>query len=234
MSPSSPGPAEDRLILTDEPEPIPEPRRHTGLAVAGAVGLLVGGLLTWAGFSALTQPPPPLTITQESFPLTLLDMRREDYHARTTEHEPSIELLDKEFQSQLERHRFTYGGDGATFTYQRSGEQVFLTIVNGVLHPDLPDEQAGIEMTYESDDVRCTSLEFRHVQGNGEVILVAEDGTIVSDETTTLSWTNCVLHDEVRGVSLQLRDDSFTDRAGGTRARELTEALRDLHADLVG
>ena len=167
--------------------------------------------------------------------------------ARRNDHSsaPVVEVDEAAFESQLASHRFAYGGDGASFVYGSSYE---LTIVNGFLAVSVPsagDPPSGdvpTVVSLRSSDALCVSqqptIDFEqrpphHPPREGrpwEAEAVAAAGPHAG---ARYAWTDCVLVDLQRHLTLKLRGNGPASNILGT-ASQFRDALRQVHAGLIG
>ncbi len=198
-------------------------------AMAGAV---VGGL--WVA-QVMGEPPAaqPVPITPDTFPRKLFGVQRNDIKYREKGFPPAVERLDAEFQKQLAAHRFSYGGDGATFTY---GLLFELSIVNGLLVPDLPRDGIVDQNGRATETRRMISLRSDEVSCTFEPAFVTrtESGIDELGDFRSSGRTDCVLVDTVFNLSLRIahvrdaRDIDAFDAASLFR-----DELQVLHAGLT-
>ena len=215
--------------------------RLGGTASMGAAGLLAGMVI---GVISTDSPPArPIPIAVDSFPLELLGQMRAGVEWPDHSSAPVVEVDEAAFESQLASHRFAYGGDGASFVYGSSYE---LTIVNGFLAVSVPsagDPPSGdvpTVVSLRSSDALCVSqqptIDFEqrpphHPPREGrqwEAEAVAAAGPHAG---ARYAWTDCVLVDLQRHLTLKLRGNGPASNILGT-ASQFRDALRQVHAAL--
>ncbi len=238
----SPTPAEQSagLVLDVASESDPKhsgpPSRRIRLLTAAAIGIIVGAALgaVWVS-GTVREPavPPPIPITVDTFPRELLGAQRNDIPLRRAGFGPTLERLDSEFQEQLSAFRFAYGGDGATFGY---GRLLTLTIVNGILPPNLPRDGAVAWNGRASQTRRMISLRTTTLSCTFEPKPVSdpESGIDLLGDFTSDGRTDCVLVDASRDLSLRI---THVQVAKGEDAFDSATSFRDelqrIHAGLV-
>ncbi len=204
----------------------------TATLVALLAGIVIGAL-------TIDRPIPNTPITLESFPREMLGLEREDVAFRDGNAEAVIERLDSQFEAQLAAYRFAYGGEGARFGY---GDNTSLMIVNGKLAPQVPvtedtDWGPSVVITLNSKNTRCVS-ETVIVHSR---VLGAEMGTQLEPDTEysevrrsreRYMWTDCVLLDEQRNLSLRLEGQSPGDDRMEA-ANQFRDELERIHANLI-
>lgn len=212
------------------------PSRRLRLLTAAVIGVLLGAALGAVWVSGMVREPtaqPPIPITMNTFPRELLGASRNDMQLRGAGFEPTLERLDSEFEEQRAAFRFAYGGDGASFGY---GRLLTLTIVNGILTPNLPRDgavdwngrasQTRRMISLRTADVSCT---FEPKPVNNPDLGVDELGDL-----TSAGRTDCVLVDAPRDLSLRIEhvqvaqgQDAFD------TATQFRDELERIHALLV-
>lgn len=245
---AQPAPADDvevSIIVDREqgksrvaPARAPGTIRVRSVIAATLVALLAGIVI---GALTIDRPIPSIPITLESFPREVLGLEREDVAFRDGNAEAVIERLDSQFEAQLAGYRFAYGGEGAHFRY---GDDTSLTIVNGELAPQVPvteDTESGSSavISLNSRNTRCVSetviIRTRTRVINAETGSPLETATDYSEgrrSTESYVWTDCVVLDERRNMSLRLKgqvpgDDMIT------AANQFRDELERIHADLI-
>lgn len=208
------------------------PRAWVVSLVAGVVGALLGG-----SFVAVMMQPEPsavrIPITLDTFPREFMGSQRNDLELREAGFGPTVERLDDEFEEQLAAFRFAHGGRGATFGY---GRLITLTIVNGILAPDVPREGEMDMGGRVRETRRFVSLDTSTVSCTfePEPVANADLGMEEFGEFTGIGRTECVLVDRERNLSLGVAHNS---RVRGSTALEaasaFNEALEGLHAQLI-
>lgn len=242
--------APEAVVFTAEVQPVTsEPRGRSPKLGSGLV-LGLGGLLVGLAIGAVfidTPPPAPVAITLETFPTELFGEPRDDIEWRTAAFKPRVDRLDQQFEDQLSRYRFAYGGDGADFTY--AGHT--LAIVNGRLATEIPVSEGSewnqsTVVSLDSGETSCVSEdEDALIEIVDEMILPADpnkefgpDAVVAgyahrADEESPAMWTECVLFDDQRNLSLRL-----TGFAPGDDILAAAASYRDelvaIHADLTG
>ncbi len=226
--------------MVEHTEPAPAhtgpPSRRARLVVAATTGVITGAALgaVWvSGVIREPSSPEPIPITVNTFPQELLGAQRNDLLLRGASFEPSLERLDLEFEEQRAAFRFAYGGDGASFGY---GRLLTLTIVNGLLTPDIPRDgridsigravQARRMISLRTIDVSCT---FEPKPTTDPATGMDRLGDFTSD-----GRTDCVLVDLERDLSLRINHAQV---ARGEDAFDSATTFRDelhrIHANLV-
>ena len=205
--------------------------------IAATVVALLAGIVI--GALTIDRPIPGTPITLESFPREVLGLQREDVAFRDGNAEAVIERLDSQFEAQLAGYRFAYGGEGARFRY---GDITSLTIVNGELAPQVPvpedtDWGPSVVISLNSRDTRCVSETVIIRTGamgaeTGRPLEAVTEYSEVRMSEETYIWTDCVLFDEQRNLSLRLEgqtpgDDSLE------AANEFRDELERIHANLI-
>lgn len=208
---------------------------------ASVVGALAGGL--FVAFLTVGPPPPaPLALTVNRFPREILGQTREDIAFRDAGAIAVIERLDAQFEFQLRAHRFAYGGDGATYSY---GNRLDLTIVNGRLAPSVPvsgdgdDWETPTAVSLQSNSTSCVSQASPVDSDPAPSDFPVEPGTGTTPDVHTVEmdevrkWTDCVLVDAERNVSLRLAGHVRGSNDAQTTATLYRDELERIHADLV-
>ena len=222
------------------PRPSQTPRL-SGALLVGVVGFVIGAA---AGSSTIhPSPESSIPITVATFPHEVLGMVRDDLEFRDTGSRPILQRLDDEFEDQRAGHRFAHDGDGAT---QQYGGAYALTIVNGFLTVTIPtsgDPPAGVTprlVSLRSANTSCVSeqpvREFHGRAKESETTsgVAAASGPASTPRTHRQSvWTDCVLIDKERNLSLRL--------AGPVPAHDIIrtssqfrDELQKIHTSLIG
>lgn len=210
--------------------------RVRSVIAATLVALLAGIVI---GALTIDRPIPSTSITLESFPREVLGLEREDVAFRDGNAEAVIERLDLQFEAQLAAYRFAYGGEGARFGY---GDVTSLTIVNGKMAPQVPvtedtDWGPSVVISLDSKNTRCVS-ETVIVHSK---VLDAETGTPLEAATEysevrrskeSYMWTDCVLLDAQRNLSLRLEGQVPGDDRMEA-ANQFRDELERIHANLI-
>lgn len=213
---------------TAEPAEVPT-RGRTTVALAAALGILVGVAGTVFALNAGNGSMGPVEITPETFPREVLSLLRDDLRARDLNDTEAIERLDSNFAQQLENHRFAYGGDGATMYYSVGGSGVEYTIVNGVIPPAIPSHgvlgagELPVMVSFESDDVVCTVEQ-------AELTLDAATGAA---DPSGPGLSSCVLTDATRNLSLRLIEVGVPRTDSAQSAERMAAELLHLYEDLT-
>lgn len=225
-----PGP----LSSSDAPQRAPGAR--TRVPVLAAVAGMVAGGLAVAAFT-VDPPPAPIALTIDSFPREVFGELRADVSFRDAGSKAVLDRLDTQFDDQISAHRFAYGGDGATFRY---GPHRTLTIVNGRLAPAVPlaggrdDWEVPTAVSLQAGLTSCvTDLPREADEMEEEVFVDPSTGAIESIENDR-PWTDCVLVDTDRNLSLRLSGIAPVDaESTTTAASRYRDELERIHAHLT-
>ena len=215
------------------------PRRSVQLPVAlgvGTVALLTGFTV---GAVAIDRPnPPAFPLTVKTFPRELLGKVRNDIEWREGRSEAVIKRLDTNFEDQLRAHEFAYGGEGAKLSY---GNFYHLTILNGRLTTTVPtadvsDWEEPIVVSLKSTTTSCVSSQPPaaapyETSMDPDLLPTDEDGNIIQ-QVGNLAWTDCVLHDKARNLSLRI-EGSWDAEDILASAGTIRDELERIHADLT-
>jgi len=208
------------------------PRTWVVALVVGVVGALGGGSFV----VVMMQPEPSaarIPITLDTFPRNFMGFQRNDLELREAGFGPTVERLDDEFEEQLAAFRFAHGGRGATFGY---GRLVTLTVVDGILAPDVPREGEMDSRGLVRETRRFVSLDTSTVSCTFEPEPVPNANLGMEDfgEFSGIGRSECVLVDEERNLSLRV---AHNPRVRGATALEaastFSDALEALHAQLI-
>ena len=205
--------------------------------IAATLFTLLAGIMI--GALTIDRPIPGTPITLDSFPRELLGLEREDVAFRDGTADAVIERLDSQFAAQLAGYRFAYGGEGARFRY---GDVTSLTIVNGKLAPQVPvsedtDRGPSLVVSLNSKNTRCvteTVIIHSRVLGaeTGTPLEAVNEYSEVRRSEERYMWTDCVLLDDQRNISLRLEGqvpgDDRTEVSGQFR-----DELERIHANLI-
>lgn len=230
-----PNPAPELLELPDDQAPEEPPRSgRRDLALAAALGIVVGVVGTAFALTAGDVARDPVPITPETFPREVMGMRRTDLMARDMDNTEVIARVEEHFEQQLEAYRFAHGADGASMYYVVGGSGVEYTIVNAILAPPLPSTlqtarsavEVPVLVSYESDDVVCVvwsdTLSFD--ASTGEPVPI--------DPDIASGISSCLLADETRNLSLRLTEVGVQRHDVVRGAERMADELRRLHEDL--
>lgn len=227
----------DGDIPTSDP-PTSQPRGLHIILVSALSGMVVGGLGV-AAFTVDSRQPDPIALTIDTFPRELLGEVREDVSFRDAGSKVVVKRLDAQFDDQLRAYRFAYGGDGAQFNY---GHLLALTVVNGRLAPAVPvaitvdstDWELPTAVSLQLGQTSCVSQLPRTDEASGDLIFVDEVTGTTQSVGTELTWTECVLFDSNRNLSLRLTGSSAEEPDDVRTAASLyQEELERIHADLT-
>ena len=220
------------VATSDDPPRRRYPRTWVVALAVGVVGALLGG-----SFVAVMMQPEPgaarIPITLDTFPREFMGSQRNDLELREAGFGPTVERLDDEFEEQLAAFRFAHGGRGATLGY---GRLVTLTIVDGILAPEVPREGEMNMGGRVRETRRFVSLDTSTVSCTFEPEPVPNANLGMEDfgEFSGIGRTECVLVDQERNLSLRV---AHNPRVRGSRALEsastFSDALEGLHAQLI-
>ncbi|MDO5734838.1 MAG: hypothetical protein Q4P15_00020 [Propionibacteriaceae bacterium] len=223
--------------LDDEPPDAvpPPPRRGAKLLVVLVLGAVVGAVLggVWVAGLKQTSEPPAISITLNSFPRELLGKQRNDIELREAGFGPTVKRLDAEFEEQLASYRFAYGGDGAEFGY---GRLLTLTIVNGILPPNLPRDGELDQNGRASRTRRLISLRTSEISCTFEPKPVVEPDSNVAQlgDLDSEGLTDCVLRDMGSNFSLRITQvRAMADGDAFSTSASFRDELQKLHGTLV-
>lgn len=197
------------------------------LVAAGIAGLVIGATITGVLASLSFGEPPPRSITVESFPEYVLGRQREDLAAISAGDSEALRRFEARVMAQMPDFQFVHGGEGATVAY---GASVSLTIVDGRQALPLPTRAAGRSaggaptlVSLESAEVSCIF--------QPEVSLY--DSAVLAGEAdlTASGFTDCVLNDDARNLSLRLT--SLVPGGAATTSADFAEVLRRTHEGLT-
>lgn len=220
------------ILVGEAGEPSEPPRRgRTDVALAAALGIVVGVAGTVFALNAGNGSAGPVEITPDTFPREVMSLLRDDLLARDLNDTEAVERLDASFAQQLESYRFAYGGDGAAMYYSVGGSGVEYTIVNAILPPSLPSgggpgtgsSELPVMVSFEGDDVVCTVRE-------SEITIDAATG---EPSSTGPGWSSCVLTDEANDLSLRLTEVGVQRISAAVSAEQMSAELLRLHEDLI-
>ncbi len=191
----------------------PPGHRPSRILIAGLVGLLLGGGIVGWMSTFLSREPEPIPITLDVFPEYIGNLPRPDLDPAMIGDPEAVEQFRLAFQDQRETYRFAYGADGATVDYG----QFLLTIVNGSQSLPLPSDAEGspgnaspVLISLDSDAISCT---FRPEVGLYDSAVLQTPADLRAQ-----GWTQCVLNDRDRHISLKL-ESRVTGRSARTSAR---------------
>lgn len=220
------------VATSDDPPRRRYPRTWVVALAVGVVGALLGGSFV----AVMMQPEPGAArspITLDTFPREFMGSQRNDLELREAGFGPTVERLDDEFEEQLAAFRFAHGGRGATLGY---GRLVTLTIVDGILAPEVPREGEMNMGGRVRETRRFVSLDTSTVSCTFEPEPVPNANLGMEDfgEFSGIGRTECVLVDQERNLSLRV---AHNPRVRGSRALEsastFSDALEGLHAQLI-
>lgn len=207
------------------------------------VALGVGAMALLTGFTvgavAIDRPDPPaFPLTVQTFPRELLGKLRNDIEWREGRSEAVTKRLDTNFEDQLKAYEFAYGGEGAKLSY---GNFYHLTILNGRLTTmvptaDVSDWEDPIVVSLKSTTTNCVSSQPPAVEPyeaslDPDPLITDEDGNIIH-QIRDLAWTDCVLHDKARNLSLRIEGSWDSDDILAS-AGTIRDELERIHADLT-
>lgn len=228
------GPEVVELGDVRHPPEEPPTRGRLDLALAAALGIVVGVVGTVFALDAGNGSEEPLEITPATFPREVMNLLRDDLSARDLNDVEAVARLDEQFAQQLASFRFSYGGEGATMHYAVGGSGFDYTILNGILSPplpnsDLPDNGSlgdAVVVSHVSDDVVCTIRTTGADRGWGT-------SRPRSDLRSAAGWSSCVLTDDERTLSLRLTEVGMHRHDAVRSAVRMAAELRRLHEDLT-
>ncbi len=181
------------------PVPVASGRRRGPVLVAGLMGLLIGALGAGWLSGLLVDESEPIPITLGAFPESIANLARPDLALAGAEDSVDVEQFQADFEAQREEYRFAYGGDGAAVDYG----QFLLTIVNGSQPLPLPsdaarppDSASPILISLDSGTVSCVCQPELGLYDSAVLQMPAD--------LSAKGWTQCVLNDGERRVSLKL------------------------------
>lgn len=186
------------------------------------MGLLIGALgAVWLS-GLLVDEANPVPITLDMFPESIANFPRPDLAPAGTENSVDLEQFQSDFEAQREGYRFAFDGDGAALDYGK----FLLVIVSGSQPLPMPSDAAN---TPDGASPILISLDSGTVSCVFEPELGLYDSAVLKKpaDLSAKGWTQCVLNDDERRVSLKL--DSRVPGNAVETSRQFARILERIH-----